>query len=114
MQPNPPTRGWRNAPIEGTEDWYEVTGVYDLIEYEWNELLAWYSPSERRYFWIHEGGCSCDSIDMYMESKSDFESGSRADLVRAVRNFCDNAYDLPANEKADAVASVMRFKEPTK
>lgn len=111
-QPNPPTRGWSDDIIEGTEDWHEVTSIYDSIDYEWNDLLAWYSPSQRRYFWISAGGCSCNDISDSMQALSDFENGSRDDLARAVRSFCEGSYDITANEKADAVAEVRRYKEP--
>lgn len=111
-QPKPPTRGWSEDIIEGAEDWHEVISVYDNIGYEWDDLLAWYSPSQRRYFWISAGGCSCNDISDYMETLSDFEDGSRDDLARAVRAFCESAYNISSGEKANAVAEVRRYKEP--
>lgn len=113
-QPSPPiessyARGDR--VIEGTEDWHIVLteGVFD---WEWAEFRAWYSPSERRYFWGWSSGCSCNSYDESFSSKAEFEDGDRDDMVRALRGFMNGVCDGSPDDTARAVSKARRYKEP--
>lgn len=113
MKPNPPTR--YSEPIEGIEDWYEVT-AFGHYDYSWSEMMAWYSPSARQYFWISGSGCSCYSLSEEFESIASFENGSRDDLIRAIKRYAkdDGRYysDLTPSYVLEVIEGVKRFKEP--
>jgi hypothetical protein len=102
--------------VPGTEDFvsvvYESTGGYD-----WSAFGAYYSPSRRRYFWLHDGGCSCNSFGDSVKSVEEFENGDRAALLRAVEEAITvpqrDAYGdyYTAADRARAIAAVRDFRE---
>lgn len=90
--------------IEGTEDWIEVVHVDFGEPYEWDIFAAYYSPSQRMWFWDSAGGCSCN----YWEPTfSDFRPTDRDGVLRAIR---DNITEV--GTAIDATSAVRIFREP--
>lgn len=112
VKPSPPIPWHRDDPVPGTEDWHEVANASANISYEWEEFLCWYSPSERRYFWIYGSGCSCNDIDEKMESKDSFENGSRDDAIRALKRHTKDYTDIGPWVLHNTVASIRAYDEP--
>lgn len=92
-------------------DWQFVTSLDGGGGYDWITLHAFYSPSERRFYWASGAGCSCNHWGEDLRSPADFESGNKAALCRALRAFGDdNDCTFRPSEVIDAIADVRRFK----
>lgn len=86
--------------------WVHVLTVDGSGTVEWATLHAFYSPTDRRYFWYGNSGCSCDWWGEELGSEADFENGEKADLERAIQRFADTEY----GDMLDALADLRRFK----
>lgn len=80
-------------------------GDYD---YSWNEIQFYYSPSKRRYYWISDSGCSCNSfMDVStFESLDELESGDRKAAISAAESFWGGTDD----QKLTALAKIRDFQ----
>lgn len=83
---------YRNREKLDALDWVGVAHMDLGSGYEWNEFAVWYSPSERRYFWLSGSGCSCNAFGDSVYSKDDFENGTKKDAIAAGNRFCDESY----------------------
>lgn len=92
-------------------DWQHVTTCGDSGGYDWTTFHAFYSPAERRYFWAGESGCSCNSWGDDLSTAADFQNGTKDDLLRALRAFCDAyRYSVSAPEALDANRDIRTFR----
>lgn len=94
---------------EGAEDWVPVAYMDDGGSYEWDEIRFYWSPSARRFFWHHDGGCSCNYWGDTIESAADFESGDRAAALKEVADRGE--YLTGADKAADAIRKIDRDNE---
>lgn len=91
--------------IKGTEDWIEVVNLDFGEMYEWDIFAAYYSPSQRKWFWDCDGGCSCN----YWEPElSRFVPTDRDGVLRAIR---ENVFPSDKEQAVNAVTAVRTFKE---
>lgn len=94
-------------------NWQHVITVTDGGGgYEWATLHAFYSPTARRFFWLGDSGCSCNSWGDGVGSEADFHNGTKKDLERAVREFLSvhSHYGFSATDGIDALAELRRWK----
>jgi len=113
MMPKDLNYGYSES-VPGTEDFQEVVSIELGGGYEWNSLEAWYSPGKRRFFWIEGSGCSCNSLGEGFESINDLDSGSREELITAVRNKYEGAYNASFIDGLADMAMVKAFKAQKK
>ena len=100
------------GPVPGTEDWQLVTLLNAGECYEWDEFHTYYSPSARRFFWGSGSGCSCNSFSDIYENESDFSNGSKADALRALKEYSEDTYrNIGVHEYETAVREIKTFKE---
>lgn len=91
-------------------DWVPVVSVDLGGGYDWNELHAWYSPSQRVYYWGSGSGCSCNSWREYFSSVADFENGqTRADLMAGIGRYFDDQYRDYPTDRVAALAEANAF-----
>jgi len=55
--------------------------------YEWAEIEVFYSKEKKRYFWIEDVGCSCNSLWDSVYTIEDMCNGSRKNAIDAVGRF---------------------------
>lgn len=94
----------QGRPVEGAEDFKNVidySGV-DAID-TWDKTVAWYSPSQRKYFWSSQSGCSCDYFAV--SSVRDLQNGSKQDLLREIKERSIG------EDKGVNTQKIMDFKE---
>ena len=100
---------YKHHQLPGTEDWAVVAHLF-YGDYEWCEFNAFYSPSEHRYFWNGDYGCSCNSWIEGVSSSESFANGSRDDLLRAWRAFAeDNTYKISPSSYQRGAETIRRF-----
>lgn len=100
-------------PLQGTADWVSVVEM-GSGGYEWNEFKAFYSPSQRMYFWKGDSGCSCNSWDDDVYSQSDLENGDKDSLLRAWERYAkDNSYEYSIQDYQDGVSKIKAFSPPS-
>ena len=114
--PNVPTyfdyQTLESHPIKGAEDWQGVASLDGGPGYDWTTLNVYYSPSARRYFWYGDSGCSCSGWGDYLRNSDDFENGSKADAIAAVKRFADeHSYTFYGNDSLNTVTEIQTFKE---
>jgi len=108
----PPTYYFADHPIPGTEDWQHIASAEANIPYEWEEIHFWYSPTAKQYFWASGGGCSCSDLSDFINTKSDFEHGTKNDALRALKRFTKNQYsDIPKDAVRACQDKIRQFKE---
>lgn len=95
-------------------DWVPVVSVDLGGGYDWDEFHAWYSPTERRYFWGSGSGCSCNSFDDDFYNLSDFEDGDRPALMAAIGRYFDEQYLNHPQERVRALAEANAFNPQEK
>lgn len=92
-------------------DWQHVVTI-GTGGYEWARLHAFWSPTTRRFYWYGSAGCSCNSWGGGITHESDFRSGDREALKRAVRAFVDDyEHFFSPGDALSAIAEISRFKE---
>lgn len=91
-------------------DWVHVASIDEGGGYDWTEFHAFWSPTDRRYFWAGDAGCSCNAWGDGIHGAGDFENGDRSALTRAIRAFV-NDYSVSATAALDAMVAVRTFKE---
>lgn len=98
--------------IPGLED-LEPVFLEDEGGYEWTAMGAWYSPSQRRFFWVQDSGCSCNSFGDGVRSVEDFQNGSKADLLAASDSFLiiESYGGFTQSSRDRALAAVRDFVE---
>ena len=64
------------------------TAAYD---YEWDIFTIFKEAETGYYYWIAEGGCSCNSPLEDVRSKSDFTRGSKQELMRAFSEWINDS-----------------------
>lgn len=95
--------------IPGTEDWVTVAELGDG-GYEWTEFKAFYSPSQRIYFWHGGSGCSCNSWSDDVANSMDFSNGDKIALLRAWGEFCkQHTYDFSVEQFLDGASKIRSF-----
>lgn len=97
--------------------WVHVATLSDRDGCDWAVLHAFWSPVARRYFWHGDRGCWWfrSTWSDGVRSEVDFDTGDRADLLRAIRAFAiDYGHTLTAVDAADAAAAVQDFREVTR
>lgn len=93
-------------------DWQVVVDLDHGGGYEWTIFRAFWSPTERRYFWSGGSGCSCNYWDQDLRTPGDFASGDRAALQRAFRSFAgEHEYSVAGSYAIDTTATISTFKE---
>lgn len=95
--------------LPGTEDWQHVVDLGSGGGYSWETTPFYYSPSARRFFWRSESGCSCNSWGDSIESVADFENGSRADALKAVRRIVEDSFETSPANALDAAEAIRKF-----
>ncbi len=106
---------YESHPMKGAEDWQGVATLDDGGGYDWTTLNVYYSPAARRYFWHGDSGCSCNAWGDDVSTADDFENGSRADAIAAVKRFADErSYSFHGNDSLNTVTEIQAFKEATK
>ena len=53
-------------------------------DWDWNVTTVWYSPSRDKYYKGFDAGCSCNSAWDRNMPISDFEVGSREEIIRSL------------------------------
>lgn len=91
-------------------NWLPVTSIDLGCGYEWEEFHAFWSPTARRYFWHGSAGCSCNSWADDVDAEADFRNGGRADLLRAIREWCVKA-ECSIDIYERAMSEVRAFRE---
>lgn len=104
---NPLLRDSEQMP--GTEDFVPVLSL-DEGHYEWAEFHAWYSPGQRRYFWLGQTGCSCYSYEV--SSLGELQVGSRDDLLRSIHEWVQGEAQYYNVDGIAAQQAARDFKEP--
>lgn len=82
------------------KDFVKVIEYYDGL-YDWEAFAAYYSPSERQYFWCEDYGCSCNFPFEIVESVDDLYNGSKEDLLRAWNKFAKSSYFMENYERLE-------------
>lgn len=91
-------------------DWVPVVDVDLGGGYEWDEFHAWYSVSERVYYWGSGSGCSCDSFTDNFHSVGDFANGrGRAEVMAALTSYFADHYTPYPQEAVRALYTVNAF-----
>lgn len=72
--------------IKGTEDFIQVVRAGDY-DWEWSEIVVWYSPSRRKYFWFSDSGCSCTYFGEYLTSFEEYKFGDRNAARREIMGY---------------------------
>lgn len=99
--------------VPGTADLVRVVRLGNGGGYDWDEFRAYYSPSRRRYFWLAQSGCSCNSFGDRVGSIEDLSNGARDDLERAIRAWHDGAYsDGGRGDGLKSIDALKAFIEP--
>lgn len=97
--------------FEGCADFVEVIEANDPDAcYSYDDLIAFYSPSQRRYFWAQAHGCSCSDFWSDVTTLSDFSDGSRAQLMAAVSEHHRQMYSYRPGQEAADVATVANYR----
>lgn len=69
-------------------DWgLEMVLQTEAYDYEWDIFTIFKEAETGYYFWIDEGGCSCNGPLEDVYSKSDFTRGTKQELMRAFSNW---------------------------
>lgn len=92
--------------VKGTEGWVAVATASESESYDWRAISFYYSPSDRRYFWYSDGGCSCN---WHMDSGvllADFEDGDKQAALRAATRWPSYGEDEGLEQE------IRDFKEP--
>lgn len=93
----------------GTEDWVTVAELGNG-GFEWEEFKVFYSPSERRYFWRGDSGCSCNDWKEGVSSKDDFQNGDREAVLRSWEEFTkEYSYVFDVNDYLKGVSEIRKF-----
>lgn len=90
--------------LRDTEDWVQVTGVSLGEIYSWEDIIVFWSPTARRYYWYEDSGCSCHYWGENLETVGDFYDGDRKAAERALREFSKH-------RSQRAIAELNNFKE---
>lgn len=93
-------------------DWEVVVNVSSGGGYDWTIFRAFWSPTERRYFWRGGSGCSCNSWGQGLRTPGSFGDGNRDALGRALRAFVeDYDYSVSTSAALAATQTISTFKE---
>lgn len=107
---------WRDFDLYSETDlpthWEHVVSVSSGGGYEWAILHSFYDPTSNRYFWYGDSGCSCNWWGWRLNSEADFQSGSKEDLGRGIRDFCveNYYYDLTSETLLDKIRELKRWR----
>lgn len=101
---------YRNREKIEALDWIGVAHIDLGSYYSWEEFAVWYSPSERRYFWLSGSGCSCSSLGDDAYSKDDFGNGTKADAIAAGNRFCDESDRDAASSSVALSQAIASFR----
>lgn len=98
------------AEIAGTDDFQFVVEVELGSGYHWDSLVAWWSPSKRKFFWLDGGGCSCDYLGMGVSRLDQFGVGNRDELTSAVRQKYDQSHRTSTGMASSLLADLASVK----
>lgn len=102
---------YHGTEIPQTQDFDHVLTIEFGGVYDWDSLVAWWSPSKRRFFWLDGSGCSCNSLGDDVRSIDDFTAGNRDELTTAVRAKYDNGYrQFKLTGALDDLAKVKSYR----
>ncbi|QPL14175.1 hypothetical protein SEA_MORRILL_21 [Microbacterium phage Morrill] len=91
-------------------DWVEVIDVDLGGGYDWDEFHAWYSPSQRVFYYASDSGCSCNSFGMFFNTVSDFQvTTDRPTLMKAITEWFDQTYNKRPSELVEALHKINAF-----
>lgn len=70
---------------ETTSEWLRVAHSDPGGDYAWDAFDVHYS--EGSFFWTHQMGCSCNSLDDYILDRSLYQKGERGDVYKAITQW---------------------------
>ena len=89
-----------------TEGMVEVASLGHYADWQWDDMKVWYHPVNDQWYWLREGGCSCN----YWGDFAPYSLGALADGDRqaAMRSLKDFGASFDETERE--VASVRDYK----
>lgn len=82
--------------------------------YTWDTTTVFYHPDEKKFYWEHDGGCSCNGPLDDVYSLNDLESGSAFDIAKELTSDAErlSTDKYESNDfKVDAGARAFRLIE---
>lgn len=91
------------------EDLVHVTGL-SAGGYSWSETAVYYKPAADRFYWLAEGGCSCNYFGDDSYTLADFGDGDGDAALRALDDVSHWEGEPSDEERARAKTALRDFR----
>jgi hypothetical protein len=110
--------GWEygDDKLEGLKNVASVDWLGDEANYDWFDTTILYDAEENKFYWAHEGGCSCDGPMEFVTERSQLKSGSVHDIARFLQeelsgyNVSEKYREYLENEVARGIEACLRVE----
>ena len=78
--------------------------------WSWSETAVYYKPDAGRFYWLDEGGCSCNYFGEGDYTLGDFSDGDRDAALRSLATVSHWEGEPSAEERAQAASALRDFR----